>query len=111
MANPGFGSNNRVTPAGTNSPTQQRNVDMLRSEQNARKAQIKPQGRSLAQQNPNGPKLNLDGTPGIPGVKKPMHSAVGANKRQFGSVGGAMKNTLSRVRTASRLKGLLRRGR
>lgn len=107
MANPGFGSNNRVTPAGTNSPTQQRNVDMKRSEQNARKAQIKPQGRSLAQQNPNGPKLNLDGTPVIPGVKKPMHSAVAANTRQFSRVGVAMKSALTRVRTAKRLTGLL----
>lgn len=57
------------------------------------------------------PQKNLDGTPAIPGVQKPMHSAVGANTRQFGSVGGAMKGALSRVRTASRLKGLLRRGR
>lgn len=61
------------------------------------------------------PRTHPDGRPilypGEPSFSAPMHSAVAANKRQFGNVGASMKSTLARVRTATRLKGLLRRGR
>lgn len=85
MANPGFGSNNRVTPAGTNSPRQQSNVNMKRSENNAMAAQIKPQGKATVFEKGGIPGVrrpgNLPSVPGsIPGVASPSQAVQGAAK-------------------------------
>jgi hypothetical protein len=74
-------------------PTQQKNVEMRQAEDN-RYAYNASMKRTTST-----PKSNL-----MPPAGPSMHSAVGANKRQFGRVGAAVKSTMSRMRT-------LRRGR
>jgi hypothetical protein len=86
----------------------------LESERNARDRQAyENKNKPRTEVSTPKPRTHPDGRPILPGdsLLPPMHSAVAANKRQFGSVGSALKGTLSRVRTASRLKGFLRRGR
>lgn len=60
------------------------------------------------------PRTHPDGRPilypGEPSFSAPMHSAVAANNRQFGNVGGAIRSTLGRLRNHTRLTNMLRRG-